>query len=717
MSRLLLILFMIAPFFNLSLMAQETEHRKEDKYILILNSHNYENSWGTGVSKSIRNAIEQQDPNVVVSISYAGISEATSFLAGRFGMQAAFSNGKISSNLVIPSVLILVGDESWMYYRIMNLRGRWENVPVILVDVHSEIMNDFSQFYSLFAISDSMMIPLEESTNNLPVTALVNRNNEAHTVELITNLMPDLSQIVFLSTGGYQDELALYLLKEVVAAQYPEVNLRTIYNKDERKMNAVQQELSSLPEHTAVILGTGKVPAQVNVPLFLLRDGGLSGHIVVGGCYPSIDNYALQVTDIAIQLYHGDSIASFPFTYVTGETAYLNKTALSHFGLEKPASKISGAVYRNIPDSFWVRHMRLIFLLLLLGVILVIIFILNLREEYYQTYVASFMVKYKKIHDEYQIVYENMPMGMAYFDSEGRLLDRNGKSNLFFEKVPAEEIATFNLFNTTMIDAQTKQCIAQKQLVDKVFTYNDRSLHLVFSYIQSEDENEILMIVLDYTAIQNEKAANKRAYSIFNFAMDASALGVAERNLIDHSLFATDAWYENLCNERGEAPADIYHAVVAEDRQKIEKFLANVVKGNQAYYADTIRVKKGDTLHWMQYVAQLLEYGPDDNRIIIAELVLNIDEQKQYEEELDFALKAAQESDRLKNAFIANMSCDMRNVLDELVILSNELIATEDAAKKTVLMASIEQNNELLLKCVEQIIELSKSDMTNKSVV
>lgn len=698
-------------------MAQESESRKEDKYILILNSHNYENSWGTGVSKAIRNAIEEQDPNVIVSVSYAGVADATSFLGGRFGMQSAFSNGRISKKLTIPSVLILVGDESWMYYRIMNLRGMWDNVPVVLVDVHSEVMEDFSQFHSSFTISDSAMIPLDKSAHHLPVTALLNKNNEARTVELMKNLMPDLEQIVFLSTGRYQDELALHRLEKIVALQYPEVSLRAIYNKDERKTNVVQQELSSLPERTAVILGTGKVPAQVNVPVFLLRDKELGGNTVVGGRYPSIANYASQVTDIALQIYNGDSVASFPFSYVTGELPYLNKTALSHFGLERGALKVPEAVYCNIPPSFLVRHMRVIFLLLLVGVILIIIFLLNLREEYYQNYMASFMVKYKKIHDEYQIVYENMPMGMAYFNNEGRLLNRNGSSDLFFDKVPANEVATFNLFNTRMIDALTKECITQRQPVDKVFTYDDRSLHLVFCYVQSDDEFEILMIVLDYTAIEHEKIANKRAYNRFNFAMDASALGVAERNLMDNSLFATDAWYENLCNERGEIPVNIYHAIVPKDRRKVERFLEDVVKGEQAYYTDILRVQKGDTLHWIKYVAQLLEYGPDDGRVIIAELVLNIDEQKHYEQELDSALKAAQESDRLKNAFIANMSCEMRNVLDELVVLSNQLIATEDADKKALLMSSIEQNNTLLLKYVEQIIELSKNDVINKAVV
>lgn len=707
-QKLVTILLTLASLCNIALYAQGAASPKgQDDYILILNSHNYENPWSTALSKLIRYEIEKQDPDVIVSISYAGVTNRTSFLSGRFGMQAAFANGRVNKAKSIPTVLILVGDESWMYYRIMNLRGLWDNVPVLLVGVRSEIMNDFSTFHPSNTIVDSLMIPLEDSKRSLPVTAVVDRDNEAYTVWLMKQLLPDLNEVVFLSSGGYQDEYMLYMLNKVIAVQFPELKLNVIH-ADERKAGELKKELLALPKDAAILLGTGRVPEGVNVPVFQLNDREYSGD-VIGGYYPSKEVYASMAANVALRIHQGESPDSIPFSYIGSEVPYLNKTALEHFNLERAASKVPDVIYTNVPTPFVEKYMRAILILSLMAVILIIILLLNLREKRYRKSVVNSMEKYKKVYDEYQIVYENMPMGLVFFDQKGNVLNRNKNSDLFFNEVPSDEKDGFNLFQTKMIDDQSKTKIGKKLLVNKVFEYDERSLRLVFRHILDEesDSENILMIVLDYTNIQKEKIAKERIYSIFNFAMDASSLGVAEYNLVDKSRFATDAWYKNLCiNDRNQS--NVYAAVVEEDRKKIEDFLNNVGEEGEVYFTDTVRVSDGEKIHWLQYVIQLLEYGPEEGRVIVAELALNIDGQKLNELELDRALQSAKESDRLKNAFIANMSSDIRPALDELVVLSNRLIETDDIKEKESLMDKIEHNNDMLLKYVERIIELSR---------
>ena len=717
MQRILVIILLtVSSLSCIKLHAQEVDSLKERKndYILILNSHTYDDNWNTTLSKQIRHEIEKQEPNVIVNISYAGITNHTSFLSGRFGMQAAFANGRVEKNATIPTVLVLIGDESWMYYRIMNLRGIWEKVPVLLVGVKPEIMSDYSKFQPLRVVQDSLMIPLESSKKNLPVTAIMDKENEAYTVWLMKQLLPDLKQVVFLSSSSYQDEYARYMLKKSMAVQFPEMNLKVIHT-DERKSEDLHAELSNLPEDAAILLGAGKVPEGLDRPIFQLNDRKLGGN-VIGGYYPLQETYATEAADIVLRIHHGESPDSIPFSYIRGEIPYLNKTALGHFGLNGEASKVADVAYTNISVPFVEKHIRPILLLSLTGVILIIIFLLNLREKRYRKSIVSSMGKYKKIYDEYQIVYENMPMGLVFFDRNGDLLNRNQSSNLFFDKVPSEELVDFNLFETALIDDQSKNRIRKKLLVNKVFEFEERSLRIIFRHILDEesDSENILMIVLDYTNIQKEKVAKERIYSIFNFAMDASSLGVAEYNVMDNSRFATDAWYKNLCINREMGNSDVYRSVIDEDRQKIEHFLKHIGEDGEVYFADTIRVKKDNKIHWLQYVIQLLEYGPDEGRIIVAELALNIDGQKYNEQELDKALQAAKESDRLKNAFIANMSSDIRPALDELVVLSNRLIETGNEEEKESLMARIEQNNDMLLKYVERIIELSRTGATKQ---
>lgn len=715
MQRILVIILSTTfLLFCSTLNAQENTIGDKSDYILILNSYGYVNAWSTELSKLIRYEIEKHEPNVIVSIGYAGITNRSSFISGRFGMQAAFANGRVSKEVPTPTVLILVGDESWMYYRIMNLRGIWDKVPVLLVGVHSEIMDDFSNFHTSRTIQDSLLIPLENSRKNLPVTALVNKDNEAYTLWLMKQLMPDLKQIAFLSTGGYQDEYALALIKSVISIQYPELELYVIHADGKNADALIQKDLLALSENSAILIGSASVPENVNVPVFQLNDRKLEGEMTVGGYYPLKKNYAQDAADIALRIHRGESPDSISFTLVSGEVPHLNKTALEYFNLDKAASNVPDVEYINIPVPFFQRYMRPLILLSLMVIILITIFLLNRRGKRHRSYLLQSMEKYKKIYDEYQIVYKNMPMGLAFFDRKGYLLNRNKSSDLFFDKVPADELTDFNLLESELLDKTSKMKISKKLLVNKVFEYGDRSLRLIFRYIQDEEteSEDILMIVLDYTNIQKEKAAKERIYDIFNFAMNASSLGVAEYNLIDSSRFATEAWYKNLCIDASVDALNVYQAVVEEDRTKIEYFLNHIGEDGEVYFNETVRVQEGETIHWLHYVIQLLEYGPEEGRIIVAELALNIDNQKYSEQELDRALQSAKESDRLKNAFVANMSSDIRPALDELVVLSNRLIETTDDSEKESLMTRIEQNNDVLLKYVERIIELSRTDVT-----
>jgi len=701
------------------LKAQEVgSHKEQSDYILILNSHNYDNTWSTAISKQIRYEIEKQVPNIAVSISYAGVTNRSSFLSGRFGMQAAFANGRVNTAGSIPKVLILIGDESWMYYRIMNLRGLWEKVPVLLIGVRPEIMSDFSKFHPLRVLPDSLMIRLVDSKKGLPMTAIVDNNNEAYTVWLMKQLLPDMEQIAFLSSSGYQDEYSQRALKKTIKIQYPELKLNVI-ETDEKKVESLQKELSGLPKNTAILLGSGKIPLGVDRPVFQLNDRVMEDNSMVGGYYPLRSTYASKAANVALRIYRGESPESIPLTFVGGEVPYLNKEALKHFGLERVASNISDVVYTNIPIPLLVRCMRSILLVTLTAIILSIIILLNFRQKRYRKSLIKSMVKYKRIYDEYQIVYENMPMGLAFFDRKGNLLHRNQSSDMFFDQTPSNERENFNLFQTKMIDLQSKMKIEKNLFVNKVFKYNGCSLRLIFRNILDEDSDceNILMIVLDYTGIEKEKKAKERIYDIFNFAMDESSLGVAEYNLMGKSRFATDAWYKNLCVNQEVLSTDVYRFVVEEDRIKIENFLQNIGENGDIYFADTIRVKEGNKIHWLHYVIQLLEYGPEEGRVIVAELALNIDDQKSSEQELHKALQAAKESDRLKNAFIANMSSDIRPALDELVVLSNRLIETNDDEEKESLMLQIEQNNDMLLQYVERIIELSRTGMTEQKRV
>ena len=68
----------------------------------------------------------------------------------------------------------------------------------------------------------------------------------------------------------------------------------------------------------------------------------------------------------------------------------------------------------------------------------------------------------------------------------------------------------------------------------------------------------------------------------------------------------------------------------------------------------------------------------------------------------------AELSDRLKSAFLTNMSHEIRTPLNAIVGFSELMVYSEDPAEKEEYMSIIQSNNELLLRLINDILDLSK---------
>ena len=91
-------------------------------------------------------------------------------------------------------------------------------------------------------------------------------------------------------------------------------------------------------------------------------------------------------------------------------------------------------------------------------------------------------------------------------------------------------------------------------------------------------------------------------------------------------------------------------------------------------------------------------------------LCLNIQQIKDTEINLMNALKKAEESDKMKSAFLANMSHEIRTPLNAIVgfsqLLGSEMVL--DKEEKNEFISLINTNNTLLLKLINDILDLSR---------
>ena len=138
----------------------------------------------------------------------------------------------------------------------------------------------------------------------------------------------------------------------------------------------------------------------------------------------------------------------------------------------------------------------------------------------------------------------------------------------------------------------------------------------------------------------------------------------------------------------------------------------SVGRGSQRSIARAMDIlePKGTKWHWYKYHASLRDPHASGEQVELVFLSADIDNLKKIEANLIQAKAKAEESDRLKSAFIANMSHEIRTPLNAIVGFSNLLASEMDFSEedKAEYTRIISVNNDLLLQLINDILDISK---------
>ena len=158
------------------------------------------------------------------------------------------------------------------------------------------------------------------------------------------------------------------------------------------------------------------------------------------------------------------------------------------------------------------------------------------------------------------------------------------------------------------------------------------------------------------------------------------------------------------------APADV---------ERVSRAFEDLCEGRSDSYHQEYQVinKKTGNSYWEESYATIVERDADGKPTKIVGTSQRIDERKHLENSLVAARNKAEESDRLKTAFLANMGHEIRTPLNAICGFADLLPVIDNPEDRNQMIAEIQSNNRKLLRIIDGLVSMSKIEAGAKSLM
>ena len=329
-----------------------------------------------------------------------------------------------------------------------------------------------------------------------------------------------------------------------------------------------------------------------------------------------------------------------------------------------------------------------------------------------------------------QNIYKNLPAGIELYDKDGFMTDLNEKEMEIFGLRHKEDVIGLNLFDNPLLPQGLKDKLKAGAPIDMSFNYDfDRldgyystsrtgTISLISKFAPLYDALgnliNILLINIDNTETTNAYSKIQDFEEFFTLIGNYAKVGYAHFNALKCDGYAVNSWYRNVGEKEGTPLNEIikvHSHFHPDDRRMMLRFFDQVLIREASHLRRDVRILREDgTYTWTRVNVMVRDFRPEDGIIDMVCVNYDITELKETERKLIAARDKAEELDRLKSAFLANMRHEIRTPLNAIVGFSSLLTETEDMKDRKQYMAIVQENTELLLQLISDILDLSKME-------
>lgn len=181
--------------------------------------------------------------------------------------------------------------------------------------------------------------------------------------------------------------------------------------------------------------------------------------------------------------------------------------------------------------------------------------------------------------------------------------------------------------------------------------------------------------------------------------------------------------YRDGTNNHVPSADDSFHDALSDiapaDVDRVNNAFTDMCEGRTDFYHQEYQVidKSAGTSYWEDSYATIVDRNAEGKPTKIVGTSQRIDERKELEASLVTARNKAEESDRLKTAFLANMGHEIRTPLNAIVGFSDLLPMVQGEEERNQLIAEIQLNNQKLLRIIDGLVSMSQIEAGAKSLL
>ena len=347
-----------------------------------------------------------------------------------------------------------------------------------------------------------------------------------------------------------------------------------------------------------------------------------------------------------------------------------------------------------------------------------------------------------ELSTKFQLFFNNLPIGVELYDSDGYLIDVN-EADLQIFGTTREQIIGINLFENPAVPVRILESIKKGRAFSFPLIYQFDKIHKANYYVSSlagqekhllikgfglndSDSGRIgyLFIISDNTEKQLKDAQTQNNLAILKAVLLSGSSIVGEYDVEKGTFYIDPVLNDHQNNNKLFSYMQKHNTLSFKELINISyasghiSTLYRVIDGTQDNCSFTCRTTIENETIWIRFnaLAYTINGHKRPNKVICH--LTDISEEKLLEEKLRHAeyetrqseqeIQKVKEADKLKSAFLANMSHEIRTPLNAIIGFSNIITETDDKEEKEEYINIINKNSDLLLRLITDILDFSK---------